>query len=128
MDELGPRFPDMSRPYDPFLNEKIKRIAGEHGVKINEGVYVSVPGPNLETRAEYRYLRMIGGDAVGMSTVPEVIVCNHMSLPCCCISVLTDECNPDSLSPVKFSEIIQTAMASEKNLTAVYMQLIKELD
>ncbi len=82
MDEFGPRFPDMSLPYDAALNNKLLRIAQEENVSLKQGVYVSVAGPNLETRAEYRYLRLIGGDVVGMSTVPEVIVANHMRLPC----------------------------------------------
>jgi purine-nucleoside phosphorylase len=109
------------------LNGLIKDIAAEKGIAIQEGVYVSVPGPNLETRAEYRFLRMIGGDAVGMSTVPEVIACNHMGLPCCCISVLTDECDPKKLSPVSIEEIIQTAKQAEPALTLLYQSLIERL-
>jgi purine-nucleoside phosphorylase len=126
-DELGPRFPDMSQPYSNQLNGLIKEIAAEQNVNIREGVYVSVPGPNLETRAEYRFLRMIGGDAVGMSTVPEVIACNHMKLPCCCISVLTDECDPAKLHPVSIDEIIQTAKQAEPALTQLYKTLIERL-
>jgi purine-nucleoside phosphorylase len=126
-EELGPRFPDMSQPYAYHLNGLIKDIAAEKGIAIQEGVYVSVPGPNLETRAEYRFLRMIGGDAVGMSTVPEVIACNHMGLPCCCISVLTDECDPKKLSPVSIEEIIQTAKLAEPALTLLYQTLIERL-
>ena len=94
---------------------------------MNTGVYASVPGPNLETRAEYRMLRMLGADAVGMSTVPEVIACNHMGVPCCCISVLTDECNPDNLKPVDISEIIAVAKKSEGAMTELYIDLIKSL-
>ncbi|MEN9333658.1 MAG: hypothetical protein RLY35_838 [Bacteroidota bacterium] len=126
-DELGPRFPDMSQPYSYHLNGLLKEIASEQNVPIREGVYVSVPGPNLETRAEYRFLRMIGGDAVGMSTVPEVIACNHMGLPCCCISVLTDECDPNKLHPVSIDEIIQTAKQAEPALTQLYKTLIERI-
>jgi purine-nucleoside phosphorylase len=127
LDELGPRFPDMSQPYSAKLNGMIREIARKKGIELNEGVYVSVPGPNLETRAEYRYLRMIGADAVGMSTVPEVIACNHMSLPCCCISVITDECDPDNLKPVSIEEIIAIARKSETVLTELYTELIGQL-
>ena len=128
LDELGPRFPDMSRPYAPSLNDKLKAIAKESNVPLHVGVYASVQGPNLETRAEYRMLRILGADAVGMSTVPEVIACNHMSLPCCCISVITDECDPDNLAPVDINEIIATAKKSEVLLTALYCKLIAQLD
>jgi len=127
MDELGVRFPDMSRPYDAHLNQSLKAIAEELGIALHEGVYASVPGPNLETRAEYRFLRMAGADAVGMSTVPEVIACNHMRLPCCCISVLTDECNPETLKPVEFIEILATAQQAEGKLTQLYIELIKRI-
>jgi len=127
LDDLGPRFPDMSRPYSPELNGLIREIANEKGVVLHEGVYASVPGPNLETRAEYRYLRRIGADAVGMSTVPEVIACNHMSLPCCCISVLTDECDPDHLEPVSIEDIIATAKRSELKLSELYRELIRRM-
>jgi purine-nucleoside phosphorylase len=127
LDELGPRFPDMSQPYSQKLNSKILELAASKGIKVNTGVYASVPGPNLETRAEYRMLRMLGADAVGMSTVPEVIACNHMGVPCCCISVLTDECNPDNLKPVDISEIIAVAKKSEGAMTELYIDLIKSL-
>jgi purine-nucleoside phosphorylase len=127
LDELGPRFPDMSQPYSPKLNGMLREIARKKGIELHEGVYVSVPGPNLETRAEYRYLRMIGSDAVGMSTVPEVIACNHMSLPCCCISVITDECDPDDLKPVSIEEIVAIAKKSETLLTELYIELIGQL-
>jgi purine-nucleoside phosphorylase len=123
--ELGPRFPDMSAPYSPALRTALKRIARQNGVVLNEGVYVAVPGPNLETRAEYRFLRMIGADAVGMSTVPEVIVANHMHLPCAAISVLTDDCDPDNLKPVSLEEIIAVAENAEPVVTGLFHQLIK---
>src|SRR5690606_38597506 len=94
---FGPRFPDMSEPYSAARNKKLKQIAKAKKIKLNEGEYTAVAGPNLETRAEYRFLRRIGSDTVGMSTVPEVIVANHMGLPCCAVSVLTDDCDPDNL-------------------------------
>ncbi len=127
LDELGPRFPDMSQPYDREMNQMLKDIALEKGVSLNEGVYTPVAGPNLETRAEYRYLRKIGTDAVGMSTAPEVIVANHMGLPCCAISVLTDECDPDNLAPVSLAEILEIAGRAEKDLTLLYEALIKQI-
>ena len=126
-DELGPRFPDMSQPYDKFLNERLITIARERNIKLHAGVYVSVMGPNLETRAEYRFLRRIGADAVGMSTVPEVIVANHMGLPCCAISVLTDDCDPDNLKPANIAEIIEVAGKAEAKLTDLFVELIKRL-
>lgn len=124
---LGPRFPDMSQPYALALNKKLKAIAKEKNIKLNEGVYVGVMGPNLETRAEYRFLHRIGADAVGMSTVPEVIVANHTGLPCCAISVLTDDCDPDNLKPANIQEIIEIAGKAEAKLTELYVELIKQL-
>jgi len=121
---LGPRFPDMSQPYSKKLNNLLLSIAKEKKIKLNEGVYVSVMGPNLETRAEYRFLRYIGADAVGMSTVPEVLVAHHMGLPCCAVSVLTDDCDPDHLKPVNISDIIAIAGKAEKKLTELYVELI----
>src|SRR5205085_5592357 len=109
------------------LNKKLIKIAKKAGIKLNVGVYVGVTGPNLETRAEYRFLRTIGADAVGMSTVPEVIVANHMGLPCCAISVLTDDCDPDNLKPAVISEIIKVAGKAEAKLTELYVGLIREL-
>ena len=126
-DDFGPRFPDMSEPYSNKLNSILRAIAKEKNILLNEGVYVPVSGPNLETRAEYRMIRMLGGDAVGMSTVPEVIVANHMGLPCCAISVLTDECDPDNLQPVGLDEILAAAAVAEPHLTALYVALIKQL-
>ncbi len=127
LDNFGPRFPDMSEPYSNVLNDKLRAIAKEKDIQLHEGVYVPVTGPNLETRAEYRMIRMLGGDAVGMSTVPEVIVANHMSLPCCAISVLTDECDPDNLKPVGLDEILAAAAIAEPQLTAMYTALIGQL-
>lgn len=125
--DFGPRFPDMSEPYSNKMNDLLRTIANEKGILLNEGVYVPVSGPNLETRAEYRMIRMLGGDAVGMSTVPEVIVANHMKLPCCAISVLTDECDPENLAPVALSEILEAAAVAEPSLTALYTELISRL-
>jgi len=127
LDELGPRFPDMSQPFDKRLNELLKEVAKEEDVLLHEGVYASVPGPNLETRAEYRYIKLIGGDAVGMSTVPEVIVANHMSLPCAAVSVLTDECDPDNLHPVSLQEILDVAAKAEKGLIKLFKKVIERL-
>ena len=124
---LGPRFPDMSQPYSLELNRKLVKIAKSKKIKLNVGVYVGVLGPNLETRAEYRFLRQIGADAVGMSTVPEVIVANHMGLPCCAVSVLTDDCDPDNLKPAVISEIIKVAGKAEVKLTDLYVNLIQQL-
>jgi purine-nucleoside phosphorylase len=124
---LGPRFPDMSQPYNKMLNDLLKKISKEKGIILNKGVYVGVPGPNLETRAEYRFLQRIGADAVGMSTIPEVIVANHMSLPCCAISVLTDDCDPDNLVAAKLEDILEMAGKAEPKLTELYVELIKRL-
>lgn len=126
-DELGPRFPDMSRPYSKTLNTALQKIAVEKGIPLHLGVYACVTGPNLETRAEYRYLRQIGADAVGMSTVPEVIVANHAGMECCAISVLTDDCDPDNLQPANISEIIAIAGIAENKLTELYVELIYNL-
>ena len=127
LDTMGPRFPDMSQPYSSHLNEQLINIAWEHQIKLNVGVYAAVSGPNLETRAEYRFLSKIGADAVGMSTVPEVIVANHMSLPCCAISVLTDDCDPDNLSVANIHDIIEIAGRAESPLTTLYVELISRL-
>lgn len=127
IDEMGPRFPDMSAPYDRRLNQMLMEIASEKNIPLHKGVYAVVMGPNLETRAEYRFLRKIGADAVGMSTVPECIVANHMSLPCCAVSVLTDECFPDTLVPVELKDILEVAGKAEKLLTSLYRELVRRL-
>ena len=126
-ERFGPRFPDMSEPYSREMNQLLKQIAEEKGITLHEGVYTPVAGPNLETRAEYRYLRRIGTDAVGMSTAPEVIVGKHMGMDCCAISVLTDECDPDNLAPVSIAEILEIAGRAEKDLTSIYMELVKRV-
>ncbi|MGB1033082.1 MAG: purine-nucleoside phosphorylase [Flavobacteriales bacterium] len=127
IDELGARFPDMSAPYNPGLNQLLSESAKELDIEMNMGVYASVQGPNLETRAEYRYLRRIGADAVGMSTVPEVIACNHMGLPCAAISVLTDDCDPDNLQPVNIDEIIAVAKKTELSLTKLICAVLEKM-
>jgi purine-nucleoside phosphorylase len=124
---LGPRFPDMSQPYAKFLNDKLEKIAKTQKITLHKGVYVAVAGPNLETRAEYRFLRGIGADVVGMSTIPEVIVANHAGLPCAAISVLTDECDPDNLHPVEIKDILETAAKAEVNLITLFSELLNEL-
>jgi purine-nucleoside phosphorylase len=124
LDHLGPRFPDMSRPYSQELISKALAIAEKLDVVMHKGVYVATSGPNLETRAEYRYMRLIGGDVVGMSTVPEVIVANHMSLPVFAVSVVTDEGFHENLQPVSFEEIVATAAKAEPKMTMVLKELI----
>jgi len=126
-DELGGRFPDMSQPYDPALSNALVENAAALNVNLKKGVYAAVNGPNLETRAEYRYLKVIGADLVGMSTVPEVIAASHMSLPCAAISVVTDECDPDNLKPINISEIIEVAGKSDKILSRIFYETIKAL-
>lgn len=128
MDEFGPRFPDMSAPYSYMMNQKLLQVADEKNIILRQGVYACVPGPNLETRAEYRFLHRIGADAVGMSTVPEVIVANHMSLPCCAVSVLTDDCDPDNLRPAFLSDILKVAGEAEPKLTELFIGLIGQLN
>ncbi|MES2628940.1 MAG: purine-nucleoside phosphorylase [Bacteroidota bacterium] len=124
---MGPMFPDMSEPYCRKTNALLRSVADKLELTLREGVYVSVPGPMLETRAEYRFLKMIGADAVGMSTVPEVIAARHMSLPCTAVSVLTDECDPDHLKPVSIDEIIAVAAKAEVKLTLLFEELIKSI-
>jgi purine-nucleoside phosphorylase len=125
--DLGPRFPDMSQPYNADLIGKALEFAKHENITCHKGTYVAVTGPNLETKAEYKYLRIIGGDAVGMSTVPEVIVANHMSLPVFAISVLTDEGFPEDLQPFSLDEILETAAQAEPKMTLILSQLISNL-
>ncbi|SDX28650.1 purine-nucleoside phosphorylase [Aequorivita viscosa] len=125
VEHLGERFVDMSAPYNATMNQRLQQIADEKKIKLNKGVYASVVGPQLETRAEYRYLKIIGADAVGMSTVPEIIVANHLGLPVVAISALTDECDPDNLKPVNIEEILEMAAKAEPNLITLYMELLK---
>lgn len=124
---FGNRFVDMSCPYDNELNKKILTAASSLSTEIKQGIYVAVAGPNLETRAEYRHLRGMGADMVGMSTVPEVIVANHVGLPCAAVSVITDECNPDNLQPVNIAEIIAVAGEADEKLSKIFAETIKLL-
>ncbi len=126
-DELGPRFPDMSEPYNLELIALAENVALENKIKVQKGVYVAVPGPNLETKAEYRFLRAIGADVVGMSTIPENIVANHMGMKVLGISIVTDECFPDNLKPANIEEIIATAMEAEPKMTFIMKEVVKRL-
>ncbi|MBM2840394.1 MAG: punA [Bacteroidetes bacterium] len=126
-DELGPRFPDMSEPYSKKLIALADQVALDMKIRTERGVFVAVPGPNLETRAEYRFLRSIGADAVGMSTVPENIVANHMGLQVLGFSIITDECFPDSLQPADVKEIIAVAAKTEPRLTAIMKGVVEKL-
>lgn len=123
-DELGARFPDMSEPYDTALKRILQQKAIDLNIELKKGVYAAVNGPNLETRAEYRYLKIIGADMVGMSTVPEVIASNHMQLPCAAISAITDECDPDNLKPVNIAEIIKVAGKADEKLSSLFKEVI----
>jgi purine-nucleoside phosphorylase len=126
-ERLGPRFPDMSEPYDAELRAVARAAALELGIVLREGVYVAVPGPNLETRAEYRMLRGIGADVVGMSTVPEVIVAAHAGMRTLGISIITDQCLPDALEPVNLERIIATATRAEPSLTQLIRRVVERL-
>jgi purine-nucleoside phosphorylase len=126
-DQLGPRFPDMSAPYDSALRELARGTALELGIVLREGVYVAVPGPNLETRAEYRMLRAMGADVVGMSTVPEVIVAVHEGMRVLGISIITDQCLPDALEPADIGRIIATAGRAEPQLTRLISTLVERM-
>ncbi|MBV6639695.1 MAG: purine-nucleoside phosphorylase [Cyclobacteriaceae bacterium] len=125
--EFGSIFTDLSRPYDSKMNAIFRKIAKEKDITLNEGVYVAVSGPNLETRAEYRFLRNIGADVVGMSTVPEVIAANQLGLPVSAISVITDECDPDNLHPINIEEIIAIAREAEKDLVELFKGVISSI-
>jgi purine-nucleoside phosphorylase len=126
-DRLGPRFPDMSAPYDPGLRALARAAALELGIVLREGVYVAVAGPNLETRAEYRMLRAIGADVVGMSTVPEVIVAVHEGMRVIGISIITDQCLPDALERADIGRIIETATRAEPQLTRLVTSVVERL-
>ena len=125
-DRLGPRFPDMAQPYDPALVERALAVARREDFAAHKGVFVAVLGPNLETRAEYRFLRMIGADVVGMSTVPEVIAAVHCGLRMLGLSIVTDLCLPDALKPVDVTEIIATANAAEPKLRQIILGVLSE--
>lgn len=125
--EFGNRFVDMSEPYNPEMRKKAEAIAIRENISLKKGIYASVVGPQLETKAEYRMLKIMGADAVGMSTVPEVIVANHLRLPIVAVSVLTDECDPDNLEPVEVQEILKIAGQTEPKMIKLFKELIKEL-
>lgn len=126
-DALGPRFPDMSAPYDPELRALAREVAVQQGIPLREGVYVAVQGPNLETRAEYRFLRTLGADVVGMSTVPEVIVARHGGMRVLGLSIITDQCLPDALEPASLAQILGVARVAEPKLTAVVRGVMARL-
>lgn len=126
-DELGPRFPDMSEAYSLDLIKLAENVAKENNIKVHKGVYVAVPGPNLETKAEYKFLREIGADVVGMSTIPENIVANHMGMKVLGMSIITDECFPETLKPVNVEEIIAAAMKAEPKMTLIMKEVIKRI-
>jgi len=127
VEKMGERFVDMSAPYDKEMNKIIEEIAAEENINLHKGVYASVFGPQLETRAEYRYLKIIGADAVGMSTVPEIIVANHLGLPVSAVSVLTDECDPDNLHPVNIQDIMAMAAKAEPEMIILFTKLIERI-
>lgn len=125
--ELGVRFPDMSEPYSKELIQLAEKVAAEENIKIRKGVYVAVTGPNLETRAEYRFLRIIGADAVGMSTVPENIVANHMGMKCFGLTIITDIGDPDNLKPLTVEEVIEIANQAEPRMTLLIKKIIERI-
>ena len=125
--ELGPRFPDMTKAYDPELINTAERIFRSQKTFFHRGIYVGVTGPTYETPAEIRMFKLLGGKAVGMSTVPEVIVANQVGIKCAAVSVITDECDPDNLMPVNIAEIIEVAGKSDKVLSSLFEACIKEL-
>ena len=127
LDEFGVRFPDMSEPYDLSLVRKGMEIAASNGLKVHQGVYAAVQGPNLETKAEYKYLRTIGGDAIGMSTIPEVIVARHMDLPVFAISAITDLCSPGKVRKISLAEVLAGAAKAEPGMSLIIRELVKIL-
>ena len=124
--ELGPRFPDMSEPYNQKINVQIQEIAQRNNIILQEGVYASLPGPNYETPAEYRFIQKIGADAVGMSTVPEVIVANHMNIPCVGLSVITDLGIDGKIVEISHEEVQEVAQKSEPKITLIIKELIRQ--
>lgn len=126
-EELGPRFPDMSEPYTERLSELAENVALENSIKMHKGVYLAVSGPMLETKAEYRYMRQLGADVVGMSTVPEVISAVHMGMDVLGISVITDECFPDALEPVNIEHVLAGAAMAEPKMTQVIIKVLERL-
>jgi purine-nucleoside phosphorylase len=127
IDELGPRFPDMSEPYDPAMIALAQTIASENNIKVSVGTYAGLTGPTLETPAEYGYVRAIGSDAVGMSTVPEVIVARHMEIPCFAISIITDLGVPGKIHKVSLQDVIDVASRQEPKMTLIMRELISRI-
>lgn len=126
-DDLGPRFPDMTEPYSRELISLAENVALDLKIRLQKGIFVAVSGPNLETRAEYRFLRGIGADVVGMSTVPEVIVAVHQSMRVLGFSIITDECFPDALKPVSLQEVIAVANKAEPKLTSIMKEVVARM-
>ncbi len=126
-DSLGPRFPDMSEPYSRALIRLAEQCAIDRKIKVQKGIYVAMQGPNLETRAEYRFLRSIGADAVGMSTIPEDIVAVHMGMKVLGFSIITDECFPDALQPVSVEEVIAVARRAEPRMTTLMRDVVRRM-
>jgi purine-nucleoside phosphorylase len=127
LDQLGPRFPDMSEPYDHEMIELAKKIAAENNIRVAVGTYAGLTGPTLETPAEYQYVRIIGADAVGMSTVPEVIVARHMEIPCFAISIITDLGVPGKIQKVSVQDVIEVASRQEPKMTLIMRELIARI-
>ncbi len=127
LDGFGLRFPDMSEPYDLHLIEKALQIGEDHQIPVHQGIYAGLQGPNLETSAEYRYLRQIGADAVGMSTVPEVIVARHMELPVFAISAITDLCSPGNIKKISIREVVAAAAVAEPGMIKIIKGLISRI-
>ena len=127
IDELGPRFPDMSEPYDPEMIALAQKIAAENDIRVAVGIYAGLTGPTLETPAEYGYVRAIGADAVGMSTVPEVIVARHMEIPCFAISIITDLGVPGKIQKVSVQDVIEVASRQEPKMTLIMRELISRI-
>jgi len=127
LDELGPRFPDMSQPYDKNMIQLAEQIASENNLPVQKGVYVALTGPTLETPAEYKYMRIIGGDTVGMSTAPEVIVARHMDIPCFAMSVITDLGVTGKIQKVTHEEIQKVSEVAEPKLTLIIKELISKI-
>lgn len=125
--EMGPRFPDMSNAYDPFLIESVFRIADQHQIKLQKGTYAAVTGPTFETPAEYKYIHLIGGDAVGMSTVPEVITARHIGMRCFAVSVISDLGVPGKIVEISHQDVIDAASRAEPEMTTIIKDLLKEL-
>lgn len=127
VDEWGPRFPDMSEPYDLDFRDLAERCALRLGISLAQGVYLAVTGPNLETRAEYRFVRSLGADVVGMSTIPEVLVARHMGLRVLAFSVITDECFPDALEPVAIEDVLAAAAEAGPSLSRLISEILPEM-